>query len=172
MGDRHDWYFAKRTRSVTNSRFREDLARYDLQNLGLVLSGMRCARRQVRGRDVVLKISEDWNVSDCIRISCGGAWCITKRYYPVHRRQHHCCHSDDWQEQHAVPRNRTATVRAAHAACIARTGVMPRGLYTGAASAQTPRLASRRTRDRVLGRPVASVAFNCDPRAYFRSRRA
>src|SRR5882724_4809739 len=99
--------------------------------------------------------------------SCGGAWCFTKRHYPLHRRQHHCCHSDGWQERHTVPRNRTATVRAAHAACIARSESCPTANTLRAASARTSRLALRRTCNRVLGGLVATVTFNCDPHAPF-----
>jgi len=130
------------------------------------------ALRRVWGYGVVLKISADWNVSDCVRIFLRRGWYITKSYYPLHKRQHYCCHSDGWQKQHTVPRNRTATVRAAHAACIARSGSCPVAYTLRAASAETPRLALRRTRSRVLSRLVATVAFDCNPRARFRSRRA
>jgi hypothetical protein len=52
----------------------------------------------------------------------------------------------------STPRNRTATVRAAHAACIDRSGSCPVACTLRAASAQTSRLALRRRRSRVLGR--------------------
>ena len=50
----------------------------------------------------------------------------------------------------STPRNRTATVRAAHAACIDRSGSCPVACTLRAASAQTSRLALRRRRSRVL----------------------
>ncbi len=83
-----------------------------------VLAGVRCVRQQVRGRDVVLKLSADWNVSDCIRILLRMG-VVTPRGI-IH-------YTDDatiaatamiGKRQHTVPRNRTATVRATHAACF------------------------------------------------------
>jgi hypothetical protein len=41
-------------------------------------SGCGSLLRQVRRCDVVLKISADWNVSDCVRIFLRRGWCITK----------------------------------------------------------------------------------------------
>src|SRR6266849_3141834 len=62
--------------------------------------------------------------------SCGGAWCFTKRHYPLHRRRHHYCHSDDWQE--AAHRTAQQNCDSARYPCglLCPYRVMPRGFYT------------------------------------------
>ena len=120
---------------------------------------MRCVRRQARRRGLVLKISADWNASDCISLFMRRGGCIAKRYSPLHRRRHHCCHSDHWQE--AAHRTAQQNCDSARNSCglLCPYRVMPGGFYTESSKCSDISSPLRRTPNRILGRRVATVTF-------------
>ena len=123
--------------------------------------------RQVGGYEFLLKISAYWKYVTLHRPFHAGGWCITQSTTTLTDDSTIAAIAMVGKSSTPYRAIRTATARAAHAACIARSGSCPAACILRAASAQTSRLALRRTCNRVLGGLVATVTFNCDPHAPF-----
>jgi hypothetical protein len=90
--------------------------------------------------------------------SCGGAG-ASPRGIIHYTDDHHCCHSDHWQEaaHRTAQQNRDSTRNSCGLLCPYR--FMPRGFYTESSRCSDISSPLRRTPNRILGRLVATVAF-------------